>query len=85
MLPPSAWDRLSPVTIRPARDQERSQLFDLAVLDSARPLTGEVLVAEVEGAPVAAAELGTGRTIADPFRPTADLVGLLRARAGQLR
>ena len=64
---------------------EDARLRDLAQLDSARPLDGEALVAEVDGAPVAALELQTGRTVADPFRPTAVVVDLLRMRAAQLR
>jgi len=47
---------------------------------SQRPLAGEVLVAEQNGELVAA--LGADRAIADPFRPTADLVALLRVRSG---
>ena len=52
----------------------------LARLDSQRPLAGEILVAEQSGELVAA--LGADRAIADPFRPTADLVTLLRVRSG---
>jgi hypothetical protein len=72
------------VTIRPAVESDRSALDRLAALDSARPLTGDVLVAEVAGAPVAALEIASSRAIADPFRPTADLVALLSGRVTAL-
>ena len=68
------------VVIRAARGSDGLALDDLARLDSQRPLAGEVLVAEQDGALVAA--LAGDRTIADPFLPTADVVDLLRLRAG---
>ena len=40
-----------------------------------------MLVAEIDDRIVAAVPFDGGRAIADPFRPTADLVELLRARA----
>jgi hypothetical protein len=69
------------VVIRAARGSDGRVLEDLARLDSQRPLTGDVLIAEQDGVVVAA--LAGDRTIADPFRPTADLVALLRLRAGR--
>jgi hypothetical protein len=69
------------VVIRAARGSDGRVLEDLARLDSQRPLTGDVLVAEQDGVVVAA--LAGDRTIADPFRPTADLVDLLRLHAGR--
>ena len=68
------------VTIRAARGSDGDRLAQLALLDSQRPLAGEILVAEQGGELVAA--LGADRVIADPFRPTADLVALLRVRSG---
>ena len=53
----------------------------LAVLDSAFPPTGEVLLAEMGDELWAALSVDTGTAIADPFRPSADLVDLLRFRA----
>jgi hypothetical protein len=89
------FERLDPVTnttalrdvvvIRPARDAELAQLHDLAELDSAAPLAGPVLVAAVDGALWAALALDDDRVIADPFRPTAGAVELLRMRVAQLR
>jgi hypothetical protein len=71
------------VVIRTARGSDGGALEDLARLDSQRPLGGEVLVAEQDGALVAA--VAGDRVIADPFRPTADVVELLRIRAGRTR
>ena len=57
----------------------------LAALDSAPAPVGDVLLAEVDHAAVAAIELAGGATIADPFRPTAELVELLGLHAAALR
>ena len=71
------------VVIRAARGSDGHALERLARLDSQRPLTGPVLLAEQDGELIAA--LGAGRAIADPFRPTADVIELLRLRAGGAR
>jgi hypothetical protein len=71
------------VVIRAARGSDGPALEQLAQLDSQAGLAGDVLVAEQDGALVAA--LSGGRAIADPFRPTADLVALLRLRAAPAR
>ena len=69
------------IQIRVARPDDEATLLRLAALDSAAAVRGEVLVASVDGEILAAHALDSGRTIADPFRPTADLVELLRTRA----
>jgi hypothetical protein len=71
------------VLIRAARGSDGPALLDLAALDSALLPQGELLVAEADGELLAALEPASGRHIADPFRPTADLVRLL-ARAASL-
>jgi hypothetical protein len=71
------------VVIRAARGSDGSALEQLAQLDSQARLAGDVLVAEQDGQVVAA--LAGDRAIADPFRPTADLVALLRLRAAPPR
>jgi hypothetical protein len=54
----------------------------LAELDSASPpQPTAMLVAELDGELRAAAPLGGGSAIADPFHHTADLVTMLSARA----
>jgi hypothetical protein len=71
------------VTIRRGGPADETALARLAALDEARPLAGDVLVAEVDGELWAALELaGCGRTIADPFRPTLALRELLALRRG---
>jgi hypothetical protein len=81
MRAPSASSAL---TLRRAFPDDREALERLAALDSARPLDGAVLVAEVEGESRAAMSLADGSVIADPFYPCTALVVLLRTRAGQL-
>jgi hypothetical protein len=67
------------VIIRAARGSDGVALENLARMDSQRPLAGDVLLAEQNGVIVAA--LDGERTVADPFRPTADLVALLQVHA----
>jgi hypothetical protein len=73
-----------PVTIRRSYPDDRSALLRLAILDSADPITGDALVAEVDGELRAAVALSGGAAIADPFHRTADLVELLRIRAARM-
>ena len=73
---------MADITIRPARPA------DSAPSAARRPglqrvPAGEVLVAEVAGELVAA--LSPAGAIANPFRPTADVVDLLRLRSAALR
>jgi hypothetical protein len=72
------------VLIRAARGSDGKALHRLAALDSARVPTGDLLVAETDGALVAAFSPDSGAAIADPFRPTSDVVRLLELRAGGL-
>ena len=69
------------LTIRRAGPADAGALVRLAALDSASPPTGDALLAEVGDELWAAIELDTGTAIADPFRPSRDLVELLRLRA----
>jgi hypothetical protein len=75
----------SDVTIRWALPTDLSALERVARLDSKRLPAGPLLVAAVDGQIRAALSSLEGIAIADPFFPTADLVGLLRTRASQLR
>ncbi len=72
------------LTIRRAGAHDALKLLELAELDSAAPLSGEVLLAEVDGEAWAAIEIDTRRAVADPFRPTAGIVELLGLRASRL-
>jgi hypothetical protein len=74
----------TPLTIRLATPEDAELLARLAALDSSRPLTGHVLVAEQDHEAVAAMALGTGAVVADPFRHTAEAAYLLRLRRYQL-
>jgi hypothetical protein len=72
---------MTPVLVRPARDVDAADLTILAALDSAAPLTGDVLLAIAGGEVAAAMSLDTGAVVANPFVPTAHLVDLLRTAA----
>jgi hypothetical protein len=69
------------LTIRRAEAADAAAVYRLAALDSASPPTGEMLLAEVGDELWAAVDIDTGAAIADPFRPSGDLVDLLRLRA----
>ena len=73
------------LTIRTATATDTSALYRLAALDSSFPPAGDVLVAEVGDELWAAVEVDTGAAIADPFRPSGDLVDLLRLRASLVK
>jgi len=73
------------IVLRPARPEEARDVRRLAYLDSQRPLKGDILVAEVGGALVAATSLRDGRLVADPFTYTEDFVELLREHALGMR
>jgi hypothetical protein len=72
------------LTIRRATATDAFALRRLAVIDSASPPTGDVLLAEMDSELWAAVSLDTGDAIADPFRPSGELVELLRFRAERL-
>jgi hypothetical protein len=74
----------STLVIRVATAFDDAELRHLAALDSARPLSGPVIVAQSDGRIDAALSLEDGRAIADPFRATAGLVDVLRARGARL-
>jgi hypothetical protein len=75
---------LQTITVRRSRSGDEAALERLAALDSARPLRGPALIAESGGRILAALPLRSGRPVADPFEPTAELVELLRLRHEQL-
>ncbi|MFZ0377252.1 MAG: hypothetical protein WAL38_05430 [Solirubrobacteraceae bacterium] len=72
------------LALRVAHDDEGDVVRRIADLDNARTLNGEVLLALVDGEPVAARSLRDGRVVANPFVRTADAVALLDFRASQL-
>ena len=70
------------ITIRTATTADEFAVRRLAALDSSSPPTGDILLAEMDDELWAALSIDTGDSIADPFRPSRDLVDLLRLRAG---
>lgn len=77
---------MSELTIRPAFADDAVALERLAALDSSTVPRGDaLLVACVDGVVVAALRIEDEAAIADPFRPTAEIVALLAVRARQLR
>ena len=72
------------LVLRRAAAEDGPALARLARLDAAPRPSGDMLVAEVEDDIVAAVPFDGGRAIADPFRPTADVVELLRAHVQHL-
>jgi hypothetical protein len=71
-------------TVRRSTSADAASLARLAALDSASPPRGPALVAEADSRMLAALPLGSGRPIADPFHPTAELVALLELRRAQI-
>lgn len=79
------YSQLHEMVLRADRPTDESTLRRLAALDSARPITGRALVAEVDGRAVAAIGLTDGRVVADPFVKTSEVVELLRVRADRMQ
>ena len=73
------------LTIRRATAADAFAVKRLAAIDSAAPPTGDLLLAEMGNELWAAVAVESGAAIADPFRPSADLVELLRFRAERMR
>jgi hypothetical protein len=73
--------KMSDITIRTSRSADAPELERLAALDSQHLPTGELLVAEVGDEIVAAYAPESSRSIADPFRRTADVIDMLKLRA----
>lgn len=73
------------LVIRIATEQDLPALHRLASLDEAPVPAGRVLVADVAGETVAALGVEHGEHVADPFRPTADVLALLGAQARRIR
>ena len=78
-------DSVAPtVALRMAERDEAPVVRRLAALDDSPALEGPVLLAVMDGEPVAALSLLDRRTVANPFLPTRDLVQLLRVRADHI-
>jgi hypothetical protein len=66
------------LTLRPATEDDAAAVARLVELEEALPLTGEVLLAELDSRVIAAVSVREDRAVADIFRPTAELVAMLR-------
>jgi hypothetical protein len=73
------------VLIRRASAADAPALARLSALDERELPAGERLIGEIGGRIVAALEVCSGRTIADPFVATTGVVELLDLRAAQVR
>ncbi|HUR87072.1 MAG TPA: hypothetical protein VMY78_17210 [Solirubrobacteraceae bacterium] len=75
----------APVLIRRAAPADNAAIERLAALDEGELPCGERLIALIAGRPVAAMEVSSGATVADPFVATSSVVELLGLRAAQVR
>jgi hypothetical protein len=73
------------IVIRGASPADAAALRRVAERDSRAVPDGQLLLAEVDGETQAAIALATGEVIADPFRPTAELVQMLALRRSLLQ
>jgi hypothetical protein len=72
----------SEITIRAARAEDMGELARVAARDTHELPAGRLLVAKVGSDVRAAISIDDGTIIADPFHRTAELVAMLKIRAG---
>jgi hypothetical protein len=72
------------IELRLAHPNEAEDVRRLAELDSSPPLTGQVVIALINGDAVAGLSLLDQHVVANPFVPTREAVALLRLRAEHL-
>jgi hypothetical protein len=75
-------NHMDTITIRRSTPADRAGIARLGTLDGRPAPDGETLLGFVDGELWAAVALDGGEALADPFRRTAELVDLLRLRAG---
>jgi len=66
--------------VRQATPSDEAALERIAALDGQRPLSGPVLIGEIDGKPAAAVSIDDGRVVADPFQLTVQLVSVITMR-----
>lgn len=71
------------ITIKLSTHADHDRLLALAELDGRSTPPGDALLAEVDGALWAAIGRRDGTVVADPFRPTAEVVALLRTHLAE--
>lgn len=81
---PRSYRHTPPVTIRWAASSDTERLEILAELDEAAVPAPPLLLGFVGEDLWAARSLSTGAVLSDPFRPSAEVVGLLAERGRQL-
>jgi hypothetical protein len=81
---PRSYRHAPPVTIRWASSSDTERLEILAELDEAAIPAPPLLLGFVGEDLWAARSLSTGAVVSDPFRPSAEVVGLLVERGRQL-
>ena len=72
------------LTLRTATEADRPAIDRLVEMEEAAAVTGEVLLAELDGYVIAALSVADDRAVADISRPTTGIVRLLRERREQL-
>ncbi|MGH2961399.1 MAG: hypothetical protein ACRDL3_04280 [Solirubrobacterales bacterium] len=72
------------ITLRRLNGGDDEALARLAQRDTRRVPIEPLVGAELDGRLVAAISIATDEVVADPFRPTAAIVDMLRVRAGEL-
>ncbi len=82
---PAAGAGVPSVVIRTAGPADADALERLAQLDSSRTPRGDVLIGQVGDELWAALSLEDGHAVADPLRPSSELLWLLIERARQMR
>ncbi len=81
---PGAGSATNIVALRPAQPEDARALKILAELDEEPELSGETLLALIDGDAVAALSLEDGRVVSNPFVATREAVSLLKLRADHL-
>jgi hypothetical protein len=76
--------RLPTIELRFPHPNEARDVRRLAELDSSPALTGQVVIALIDGEAVAGMSLLDQQVVANPFVPTREAVALLRLRAEHL-
>ena len=74
---------MNPVTVRFSTDAD--SIRDLTSLDGSPPPRVPVMLAELDGSPVAAVGIADGKAVVDPSRSTSAITTLLRIRRIEAR
>jgi hypothetical protein len=80
---PASRSDQTAVVLRFAQPQDDADITRLAQLDDAPTPVSPIMLAAIDGEPVAALSLSDGRAVANPFVATQKAVTLLRLHAAQ--